>query len=136
MSLTKPKADESEKAKVHPLRGSVAGQNYFGKDAKLVGNLTLQGPTRIDGSVEGEIQSSSDLEVGESAVINAKITGTVVRILGTVNGDVHAKKLTLIKPAKVIGNISTEDLRIEEGVIFEGGCSMKRSATESSGSNS
>ncbi|MCB0339786.1 MAG: polymer-forming cytoskeletal protein, partial [Bdellovibrionales bacterium] len=65
------------------------------------------------------------LYIGESAVCNAKITGTDVLVKGTVNGDIAASsRLTLKKPARVTGNIATANLTIEEGVFFEGKCIM------------
>src|SRR5213078_3533618 len=46
-------------------------------------------------------------------------------INGTVNGDVLAtEKLHLGRTARVLGNIQSPRLIIEEGAILEGGCSM------------
>lgn len=97
----------------------------LGKGSKVVGNLTFSGPVEIGGFVEGEIVAQDRILITESAEINAKIIGAEVIIQGTVNGDIIAsKKLTLKKPAKVFGNISSANLSIEEGVVFEGKCSM------------
>ncbi|MCO6431278.1 MAG: polymer-forming cytoskeletal protein [Deltaproteobacteria bacterium] len=98
---------------------------FLGKGSKVVGNLTFSGPVELDGHVEGEIVAQDKLTVGESAVVNAKIMGGEVIIKGTVNGDVSAsKRLSVRRPARIIGNISTSNLSIEEGVIFEGKCIM------------
>ena len=44
---------------------------------------------------------------------------------GTVNGDITATdKIHLGRTARVIGNISTPQVVIEEGAVFEGGCKM------------
>lgn len=106
---------------------------FLGKGSKVVGNLTFTGPVELDGHVEGEIVAQDKLTVGESAVVNAKIVGGEVIIKGTVNGDVSAsKKLSVKKPARIIGNISTSNLSIEEGVIFEGKCVMGSGSSLSS----
>lgn len=134
--------------KIEPLTGSASGLSsspsfasveagatgmdaYIGKGAKINGNLTFTGPVEIDGQVEGEIHSKDRLIIGESAVINAKINGTDVLVKGTVNGDISAtKRLSLKRPAKVTGNISSTTISIEEGVMFEGKCTMTASAGE------
>jgi cytoskeletal protein CcmA (bactofilin family) len=98
---------------------------FLGKGSKAVGTLSFTGPAEIDGTIEGEIQSKDRLTIGESAVINAKITGAEIIVKGTVNGDIIAhKKLSLRKPARITGNITANNLSIEEGVVFEGKCSM------------
>lgn len=98
---------------------------FLGKGSKVVGTLTFSGPVELDGHIEGEISSKEKLTIGESAVINAKISGAEIIVKGTVNGDIVAsKKLSLRRPARITGNISSSNLSIEEGVVFEGKCSM------------
>jgi cytoskeletal protein CcmA (bactofilin family) len=47
---------------------------------------------------------------------------------GAVNGDIVAtEKVELGRTARVIGNIQTPRLMIEDGAIFEGSCSMLKS---------
>lgn len=98
---------------------------FLGQGSKVVGTLTFSGPVQIDGNVEGEVHAKDKLIIGETAVVNAKVIGVDVLVMGTVNGDVSGtKRLSLKKPARVTGNISSSNLSIEEGVVFEGKCSM------------
>ena len=98
---------------------------FLGKGSKVVGTLTFSGPVELDGYVEGEVVAQDRLTIGESAVINARISGGEILVKGTVNGDITAsKRLSLKRPARVIGNINCTNLSIEEGVIFEGKASM------------
>jgi cytoskeletal protein CcmA (bactofilin family) len=109
---------------------------FIGKGSKIVGNLNFTGPVEINGTVEGEIHAQDRITVGESAIVNAKIVGGEVVVLGTVNGDIVAsKRLSLKKPAKILGNITSSNLSIEEGVVFEGKCVMG-SAVSSDSKNS
>ncbi len=79
--------------------------------------------------VEGEIEAKNLLEIGEGAEIKATIKGAEIIVRGTVHGDIYASgKLSLIQPAKVYGNIQSSNLKIEEGVVFEGSCSMSKGA--------
>jgi cytoskeletal protein CcmA (bactofilin family) len=95
------------------------------KGSRVSGQLTFQGPARIDGNVEGEIQCHGTLTIGEGAEVRAKISSQVVIIRGKVEGNVAAReKVELLAPGRVVGNISTPRLTVTEGVMFDGDCSM------------
>src|SRR5262249_2726165 len=117
---------DRERSRAMPEDGGGRGSNAFlGKGSRVVGKLTFEGPVRIEGQVEGEITAQDALTIGESAVINAQIIGNSVVIQGRVTGDVTARKRLEIKaPAKLYGNSSAPSLVIQEGVVFEGQCSM------------
>ena len=125
MSFPKPK-DSSELSPLKAIGSDRSSLDAFlGQASKVTGTLTFDGAVELDGQVEGEIIAKDRLYIGESAVCNAKITGTDVLVKGTVNGDIAASsRLTLKKPARVTGNIATANLTIEEGVFFEGKCIM------------
>ena len=98
---------------------------YLYKGCRVSGQLSFQGPVRIDGTVDGEIQCQDTLTIGEGAEIRAKISAKVVIIRGKVEGNVTAKeKLELAAPARLIGNVDSPRLLITEGVVFDGNCSM------------
>jgi cytoskeletal protein CcmA (bactofilin family) len=103
---------------------------YIGKGSQIVGSLQFSSPVELDCHVEGEIEASDRLTIGEAAMIRAKIRGTDITIKGLVQGDVIAtKRLTLKKPARIAGNISAPVLAVEEGVLFEGKCVMSTEGT-------
>lgn len=111
--------------KIAPKMGAGSVDAFLGKGSKAVGALAFSGPAEIDGEIEGEIHSKDRLTVGESANVKAKIIGAEVIIRGTVSGDISASRSLILKrPAKVTGNIQAPSLSIEEGVIFEGKCTM------------
>lgn len=98
---------------------------YLGKGSKVAGKLTFEGTVRIEGQVEGEVSAQDTLIIGESAVVNAQISGNTIIITGKVTGDITARKRVEIRaPGKLFGNVTTPCLTIQEGVIFEGHCSM------------
>jgi cytoskeletal protein CcmA (bactofilin family) len=98
---------------------------FLGKGTRITGKLAFEGTVRIEGEVEGEIAAQDTLTIGEGALVKAKITGTSVIVQGQVTGDVNAKtRLELRAPSKVVGNINTPNLVIQEGAIFEGQCAM------------
>jgi len=95
------------------------------KGSRVSGQLMFQGPARIDGKVEGEIQCRGTLTIGDGADVRARISSEVVIIRGKVEGNVTAReKVELLAPGRVVGNISAPRLTVTEGVVFEGDCSM------------
>jgi cytoskeletal protein CcmA (bactofilin family) len=106
---------------------------FLGRGTRVSGKITFEGPARIEGQVEGEVVASDSLLVGETAVLNAQLSGSTVVIHGKVTGDINAtKRLEIRAPGRVYGNVTTPSLIIEEGVVFEGHCSM--GAAENRGS--
>ena len=98
----------------------------LGKDTEFEGKFSFTGSVRIDGKLTGEIFSNGTLIVGESAIIKSRIHVAEVIIRGEVHGDIFAEnRIELNVPGKLYGNIQTQKLVIEEGVIFEGNCKMR-----------
>lgn len=105
---------------------------FLGKGTRLSGKISFEGTARIEGQIEGEIVANDTLLIGESALVNAQISGGTIIIHGKVTGDITAsKKLEIRAPGRLYGNVTTPSLVIEEGVVFEGHCSM--GATEARG---
>ena len=101
---------------------------FLGKGTRVSGTLTFEGPSRIEGQVEGEVSAQDTLVIGESAVVNARITGATIEVHGNVTGDVVAKvRLELRAPSKVIGDVTTPSLVVHDGAVLEGRCSMRPS---------
>jgi cytoskeletal protein CcmA (bactofilin family) len=100
-------------------------QAHLGRGSRVEGTLTFQGSVRIDGQVEGQIEAKDTVVIGEAAAVVAQITAATVVIKGNVTGDVTAsKRVELRSPGRLLGNIVTPSLVIQDGVVFEGHCSM------------
>lgn len=98
---------------------------FIGKGVAVKGVMTYSGTVRIDGTLDGEINTDGGLIVGAEAVITAKITAGAVACKGTITGDIHAGQLiTLLAPAVIQGSLKTPVLSIEEGVCMNGTLEM------------
>jgi cytoskeletal protein CcmA (bactofilin family) len=105
------------------------GRAYLDSGSKISGKLSFEGPTRIDGQVDGEIVAKDILIIGESAVVTAQIKAASITIAGKVSGDITAAQRIEIRPsAKVLGNLTAPTLVVHEGALFEGHCSMQPDA--------
>jgi cytoskeletal protein CcmA (bactofilin family) len=104
-------------------------ETVLGKDASFEGDIEAVGGIRIDGRFKGSVKASGDVVVGESAHIEARITGRNVLIAGEVHGQVEASgKMELTLTGKLFGNLMATKMYVEEGAVFQGEC---RTFTES-----
>lgn len=94
----------------------------LGEGASFEGKLIFEGRVRIDGTFRGSIASDDTLVVGDGAVIEADVSvGTLIVLGGTIRGDIRAKHgVELHAPSKIHGDITTPQLAIDRGVVFEG----------------
>jgi cytoskeletal protein CcmA (bactofilin family) len=99
---------------------------FVGHGTTLTGETEFHAMLRVDGRLIGTVTSEGGtLIIGTNGQVDANVMVAAAMVNGTVNGDVIAsEKLQLGRTARVIGNISSPRLIIEEGAILEGSCSM------------
>ena len=104
---------------------------FLGKGAEFTGKLMFNGSVRIDGNFKGDIFGNGTLVIGEGAEVEADIHVDTVLVSGEVRGQIDVKKsLKIYSPGRLLGNVNTPVLSIEEGAFFEGACHMIRSEAE------
>jgi cytoskeletal protein CcmA (bactofilin family) len=99
---------------------------FVGHGTVLTGETNFQMMLRVDGHLTGTVTSDGGtLIVGTNGQVDANVSVGVATVNGVINGDVIAtEKIQLGRTARVMGNIATPRLVIEEGAVFEGGCNM------------
>lgn len=90
-------------------------------DLTISGDLVSEGEVQIDGTVNGDIKTTT-LLIGETAHVCGEVHAHRVRVHGHVDGQITAKSVTLAKTAHVSGDVIHEDLSIEKGAFLEGHC--------------
>jgi cytoskeletal protein CcmA (bactofilin family) len=100
---------------------------YLGPGTKINGKLFFDGPTTIEGEVEGEITAQANITIGQQATVKGKITAASILVQGKVMADVQAeKKLDIQPPGSVVGDVTTQSLVIGDGAVLEGHVSMRK----------
>jgi cytoskeletal protein CcmA (bactofilin family) len=99
---------------------------------RFKGEIEVKGTFRIEGEFEGTIRHPDNLVVGKTGHVKGSIYAKSAVIGGRVDGDVTADdKIELQSGSVLEGDIKTRRLVIDEGVVFEGSCSMgKRPVSE------
>lgn len=118
---------ESESMARDIKEGRLSG--YVGNGTVLTGETNFQAMLRVDGHLTGRITSDNGtLIIGATGRVDANIAVAAAIVSGTVNGDIIAgERLELGRTARVVGNIQTPRLVIEDGAVFEGNCTMMKS---------
>jgi len=87
--------------------------------AQLEGKLSGK-DVAVHGRVRGEIAISGRLLIGEEGRVHASVTADAVEIAGQLEGDVHARAVTLRETARVKGKVDAQALVVKEGAWLSG----------------
>ena len=99
----------------------------IGKGSVVQGGFSAPDSARIDGTVNGDVEIEGTLVLGTSAEINGNIRAEEVVAGGEVTGNITAPaRVELSATAKVIGDVCTETIVIDEHAIFQGSCNMNQ----------
>jgi cytoskeletal protein CcmA (bactofilin family) len=92
--------------------------SFFGKRAKIKGELYLSGTTHLASSVEGEIrmQDKSELTLEHEAIVKGDIHCHNLEVYGEVQGNIHSTGLVTFHPtSNFTGKVSSQKLIIKPG---------------------
>lgn len=123
---------EMEEAATAPPRGrnrhngtSSTNVVVLGPRDTLSGNLNVEGDVRIEGSVEGEVRASGDIDIDASANARARLEARNVAVRGNVTGHIVAQgRLSLAGSGTVTGDVRASKLRVDDGATINGNVTM------------
>lgn len=108
-----------------PQSGSGSGTGRsanIGKSVMIKGQIVSREDLTIDGEVEGVVELAEHrLTVGPNGKVTASVNAREVVVLGTIHGNVvTTDKIDIRKDAKLLGDIKTARIVIEDGAYFKG----------------
>jgi cytoskeletal protein CcmA (bactofilin family) len=94
----------------------------IGKAVKIVGQIYSKEDLYVDGEIEGTVEAlEHKLTIGPHGTVHAGIKAREVVALGNITGNVEASdKIEIHKEAKLVGDIRTSRIIIEDGAYFKG----------------
>ena len=99
--------------------------NALTAGSKIVGNITADSDFRIDGMIEGELNCTGKVIIGEGGKVKGSINCANAEIMGLMEGKLKCtQQLNLRANGKINGDIITKTLIVEPGAQFNGTCSM------------
>ena len=101
---------------------SRGGAATIGKAVKINGQIHSKEDLFVDGDVEGTVEAPDHkLTIGPNGTVHATIKAREVVALGTIQGNVDAAdRIEIRKEAKLVGDIRTARIIIEDGAYFKG----------------
>jgi len=99
--------------------------NIIGKETVLEGSIESAGNIRIEGKVFGNAKAKAKFVMGNDAYVDGNVVARSGEVGGNIRGNIEISELLILKPTAVInGDILTNQLVIEPGATFNGGCKM------------
>ena len=93
----------------------------IGEGSVFEGNFYVSGSILIEGKCQGDIRTDEQLIVGPTGKVKTDIVAKRVTIAGTLIGNIVAsEEVNLEESGKVLGDICTPKLNVQEGVVIEG----------------
>ena len=108
---------------------SRGGSASIGKAVKIVGQIFSREDLFVDGDVEGTIELvDHKLTIGPNGKVHAGVKAREVVALGVIQGNVDAsERIDIRKDAKLVGDIKTARIVIEDGAYFKGSIDIVKS---------
>jgi cytoskeletal protein CcmA (bactofilin family) len=106
------------------------GSAVIGKSVIIKGQIVSREDLVVDGELEGNIEAQEHrLTIGPNGKLHANIKAREVVVLGVVNGNVEAaEKIEIRKDARLIGDIRTARIVIEDGAYIKGSIEQRQEA--------
>jgi cytoskeletal protein CcmA (bactofilin family) len=96
-------------------------ENVVGRSCTVRGDLAADGAFRVDGTIEGSVESKASVVVGESGTVKGNIRAVDVLVAGKIHGNVACTgHLDIMGTGTIEGDIDAKSLRVETGGVFAG----------------
>jgi cytoskeletal protein CcmA (bactofilin family) len=125
---TMSSASRSFDSDTAPTRASTGGSAALGKNVTVKGQIFAREDLTIDGEVEGTVECHEHrLTIGPNARVQAGLKAREIIIQGSIQGNVDATdKIDIKKEAKLVGDIKTSRIVIEDGAYFKGSIDISK----------
>ncbi len=123
MSTMPTRANESN----FEPRGT-GGPAILGKSVVVKGQIFGREDLTIDGEVEGTVEMQEHrLTVGPNGKVQASVKARELVVVGSLHGNVETRdKIVIRKDARLVGDIKTARIEIEDGAYFKGNIDIVR----------
>jgi cytoskeletal protein CcmA (bactofilin family) len=112
-----------------PVQHQAANSVVLGPRDALVGSLSVEGDVHIEGSVEGELVATGEVNVHSTGTARARIEARDVVIDGAVDGSVVARdRVSIGESATLSGELQSSRLRVDEGATVNATIAMRASS--------
>tara|TARA_B110001450_G_scaffold43142_1_gene39574 strand:+ start:1712 stop:2122 length:411 start_codon:yes stop_codon:yes gene_type:complete len=120
----------------NPEKNKVMERNVIAKNTTIIGDIKSDGDFRIDGTLEGSLETNGRVIIGSDGFIKGKVEATNADIEGKFSGELLVSNtLTIKATADISGEVIIGKLSIEPGASFNATCAMKGAIKELNSNN-
>ena len=95
----------------------------IGHGSAISGDIKVNGFVRIDGDIDGNLETDVNVIIGENARIRGDVKAKSIIIGGIIIGNIQANEGAKVLPESiVIGDIISHKVQIDETALFHGHC--------------
>ncbi len=101
-------------------------RNVIAKNTFITGEIKSDGDFRIDGTLEGSLNTKGRVIIGVEGFVKGNIEASNADVEGKISGKLIVNKtLTVKAAANISGDVVVGKLSIEPGATFNATCAMK-----------
>ena len=105
------------------LADDISINTMIGSGSIITGNVKIDGFVRVDGDIDGNLETTGKIIIGDKARIRGNVSSSSVIVGGIVNGDIIAPDFVQIfSSAIILGDVISKRVKVEQGAIIEGYC--------------
>ncbi len=95
----------------------------IGKGTTVHGNMHINGFIRLDGDIDGNLETDGNVIIGDGARLRGDVKAKSVIVGGIVVGSILAQEsIKVLAGAVVLGDIISRKVQIEDMTTFNGRC--------------
>lgn len=122
----RPMRQTGEEWRTQRPGGQTGDESVIGPDDFFNGNYKSERGVRVQGRVEGSIESKGHILIEQQAQVMADMTAEDITVAGRYNGKVECRRRFEITPTGIVtGEINTDLLVVQEGGYFDGKLKMR-----------
>ena len=95
-------------------------ETVIGPTTNFKGAVQNDGGLRVEGVLEGTVETGGNLIVGEEAKVIADIVAYNVSVAGLVKGNVKANRVEILSTGRVWGDVTVKSFLVDEGGFIRG----------------
>ena len=99
-------------------------ETVIGPNCRINGVLQSDGGIRIEGMFDGQIQTTGNLIIAESAKVIAEIQAYNMVLSGSLKGNVTANRIEITETGKLWGDLNVNSMLLNEGAFLKGQANM------------
>lgn len=99
-------------------------ETVIGPNCRMNGILQSDGGIRIEGMFDGQIMTTGNLIIADTAKVIAEVQAYNVVISGSLKGNITANRVEITESGKLWGDLNVNSMLLNEGAYLHGQTNM------------